>query len=171
MPNNHLIDQEKIKHAQEQDPVVSHVIDLVRTKKRPTRQQQKREPKEVIQLLNHWSRLDLNAKGLLVRQSKSNSQIVFPRSLRSLVYHELHDNLGHSGVERVMQLARARVFWPKTQADVTDYIWNRCRCLKQCRPHVKPYAPMQSITTSAPMELISIDYLHLETSSGGYDYI
>ena len=74
--DNHLIDQERIKHAQEQDPVVSHVIDLVQTKKRPTRQQRKREPKEVIQLLNHWSRLDLNAKGLLVRQSKSNSQIV-----------------------------------------------------------------------------------------------
>ena len=57
------------------------------------------------------------------------------------------------------------------QSDVTDYIWNRCRCLKQCRPHVKPHAPMQSITTSAPMELISIDYLHLETSSSGYEYI
>ena len=70
-----------------------------------------------------------------------------------------------------MHLARARVFWPKLQADITDYIWNRCRCLKQRRPHVKPYAPMQSITTSAPMELISIDYLHLETSSGGYEYI
>ena len=94
-----------------------------------------------------------------------------PGSLRSLVYHELHDNLGNLGVERVMQLARARVFWPKMQADVTDYIWNRCRCLKQRRLHVKPYAPMQSITTSAPMELTSIDYLHLETSSGGYEYI
>ena len=93
--DNCLIDQERIKHAQEQDPLVSRVIDLDRTKKRPTRQQQKREPQEVIQLLNHWSRLDLNAKGLLVRQSKSNSQIVLPRSLRSLVYRELHDNLGY----------------------------------------------------------------------------
>ena len=70
-----------------------------------------------------------------------------------------------------MQLARARVFWPKMQADVTDYIWNQCRYLKQHRPHVNPYAPMQSITTSAPMELISIDHLHPETISGGYDYI
>ena len=61
--------------------------------------------------------------------NKSNSQIVLSRSLRSLVHRELHDNLGHLGVERVMQLARARVFWPKMQADVTDYIWNQCRCL------------------------------------------
>ena len=104
------LDQERIKHAQEQDPVISRVIDLVRTKKRLPRQQQKREPHEVIQLLNHWSRRDLNAKGLLVRQSKSNSQIVLPRSLRSLVYRELHDNLGHLGVERVMQLARVEYF-------------------------------------------------------------
>ena len=140
-------------------------------KLRPTRQQRKRESQEVIQLPNHWSRLDLNAKGLFVRRSKSNSQIVLPRSLWSLVYRELHDNSGHLGVERVMQLARARVFWPKMQTDFTDYVWNRCRCLKQHRPHVNPYAPMQSITTSAPMEFISIDYLHLETSSGGYEYI
>ena len=58
--DNRMIDQERIKHAQEQDPVVSRAIDLVLTKKRPTRQQRKREPQEVIQLLNHWSRPDLN---------------------------------------------------------------------------------------------------------------
>ena len=70
-----------------------------------------------------------------------------------------------------MQLARARAFWLKMQAYITDYIWNRCRCLKQRCPYVKPYAPIQSITTSAPVELISIDYLHLKTSSGRYEYI
>ena len=36
-----VVDQERIKHANEQEPVVSGANDLVRTQKRPTRQQQK----------------------------------------------------------------------------------------------------------------------------------
>ncbi|KAK3741917.1 hypothetical protein QZH41_011072 [Actinostola sp. cb2023] len=39
------------------------------------------------------------------------------------------------------------------------------------RPNTTPKAPLQSIHTSSPFELISVDFLHLEKSSGGHEYI
>jgi len=38
-------------------------------------------------------------------------------------------------------------------------------------PHVKGIVPLQNIVTNQPFELVSIDFLHLEKSAGGYEYI
>jgi hypothetical protein len=32
-------------------------------------------------------------------------------------------------------------------------------------------APLQSIATTAPFQMVSLDFVHLEKSSGGYEYI
>lgn len=47
----------------------------------------------------------------------------------------------------------------------------QCQCTKQKKPVTHIRAPMSSITPSSPIELVSINFLYLETSRGGYQYI
>ena len=51
------------------------------------------------------------------------------------------------------------------------FIGNVCRCLKQRAPVTKTRVPLQPIMTTSPFELVSIDFVHLEKSRGGYEYI
>lgn len=46
-----------------------------------------------------------------------------------------------------------------------------CTCLKQNTPCKETRAPLTSIITTQPFELVSIDYLHLDKCKGGYEYI
>ena len=55
--------------------------------------------------------------------------------------------------------------------DIEHFITKVCRCVKQKRPALKVRDPLQPITSTAPFDLISIDFLHLDQSSGGYEYI
>ena len=96
---------------------------------------------------------------------------MLPREFHPLVYKEVHQEMGHLGAERVPQLARKRFYWPYMQRDITNFVRWVCSCLKQRRPNISTRAPLQPVITNAPFELISIDYLYLERSSGGHEYI
>ena len=103
---------------------------------------------------------------LLKRNSGIISQIVLPRKYHRLVTTELHEDMGHLGTERVLELARQRFFWSCMQADIEYFIQNLCSCVKQRRPTAPTRAPLQPIITTSPFEMISIDFLHLERSKG-----
>ena len=70
--------------------------------------------------------------------------------------------MGHLGAPRVVQLARERFYWPNVESDIVHFVTKVCPCLKQRQPNLPNRAPLQSITTSTPLELVSIDFLHLE---------
>ena len=106
-----------------------------------------------------------------MRKNGDVSQIVLPRSMRSLVYKHLHVDMGHLGVERVAELARNRVYWPGMLKDIDTFIHKRCLCIMHQRPHRKKMAPLKSITTSMPLDLISVDFVKLEVGKGGFQYI
>lgn len=67
--------------------------------------------------------------------------------------------------------ACARFFWPKLREEIKHYIKRVCRCLRQKKPVQITRTPIQSIETTVPFEMISIDYLHLEKSRGKAEYI
>ncbi|CAB4027285.1 Hypothetical predicted protein [Paramuricea clavata] len=53
------------------------------------------------------------------------------------------------------------------RTDIDHYINHVFRCLKQKKLSANTREQQQSFTSTAPFELISIDFVHLERSSGG----
>ena len=105
------------------------------------------------------------------RRCGSYQQVELPSQFHLLAYEELHDNMGHLGPERVFQLTLERFYWPHMQRDITELITKYCQCFKQKPPKFKPREPLQPIFSTSTFEIISINYLHLEKSSSGCEYI
>ena len=111
------------------------------------------------------------ADGLLYHTSGTHTRLVLPKQWHRKLYQELHENMGHLGADRVIDLARERFYWPFMRTDITHYVNNVCHCLNQRKPTTHTRAPLQPINSTAPFQLVSLDFVHLEPSSGGYQYI
>jgi len=54
-----------------------------------------------------------------------------PKQVRSLVLKELHENMGHLGVDRTLHRARGGFYWPHMQRDIEHHIGHVCQCVKK----------------------------------------
>ncbi|KAL6480097.1 hypothetical protein MHYP_G00111300 [Metynnis hypsauchen] len=162
------ISPQTLKTAQEADPVLHNVWQYVTTGQWPQRRDAHRD---IAVFAREKRKLVMDENGVLRWQTATSSQLVLPKKGLPLIYRELHEELGHIGVERILCLIRDRFFWPHLQRDVEHYITKVCTCLKRKRPNKVVRAPLTSIVTTYPFEMVSIDFLHLEKCKGGCEYI
>ena len=83
-------------------------------------------------------------------------QLVLPTSGRDYALAHLH--IGHLGIDKTLQLIREHYSWPKMADDVKMKVQTCPACVRR-KTTPNQRAPLVSIETAQPMELVSIDYL------------
>lgn len=108
--------------------------------------------------------------GVLYRVSKDpisklkRHQYVLPNSLKEKALHGIYDAAGHQGQTRTLHLARHRFFWQKMESDVKNHVKCCKRCILAKTPDPSARAPLDSIRTSTPMEMVCLDFWSAENS-------
>ncbi|XP_019628674.1 PREDICTED: uncharacterized protein K02A2.6-like [Branchiostoma belcheri] len=165
------LSKKEIGEAQRRDSAIRKVIELKEEGRNPTTRERQDNSFGTREYMREWKRLQIDDEGILRRRAGPVLQIVLPKDYRNVVYQELHDKMGHLGADRVVSLARQRFYWPKMQRDIVEYCTSKCQCIKRRKPNIPDKAPLTNIITTEPLQLVSIDYVHLERSKGGYEYI
>ena len=108
-------------------------------------------------LLKYWGALTLQ-NGLLYHKANLKGhdqellQFVLPGSLKSKALCGLHDDMGHPGMERTLNLLQDWFFWPKMNDDVQAYICQCDRCTKFKQPPER--VKLQPIQAYYPSKLV-----------------
>lgn len=155
-----------MREKQSNDPVIREVLLQFETGQSPAPSLRTELP-ELALLLRELNRLELK-NGVLYRRRQDGPntvfQLVLPTELRPLALESLHDEMGHMGVERTVDLARARFYWPKMHNAIEDKIRTCERCVRR-KALPERAAPLVNIRTSRPLELVCMDFLSLEPDS------
>ena len=127
-----------------------------------------------VQVLLHEFRKLVLKRGVLYRRIEDRGevvlQLVLPETFRQQAMESAHEHMGHLGRDKLFSVLRERVYWPRCTKDVETYLKSCEHCIKRKSPtDVK--VPMVSITSSQPLELVTMDYLTLEASKGGFEHL
>ena len=123
----------------------------------------------VLQQLPQLVSPDENLLPVFSESELREGQLSDPVLSRVLYFVEvlkgIHDSAGHQGQFRSLSLARQRFFWPHIDGDVKDYVRRCQRCVISKTADPEGRAPLESIKTSAPLEIVCIDFWTAEDST------
>ena len=166
----------EISQAQENDPDISPVLDLIKSEaEKPAWESVSAWSENSKLLLQEWNCLVLKdgvlkRRYVLATEAAEFYQMIVPRSLVSTVLQFAHDTAtaGHLGVKKTRARVRARFWWPKCRQEIRRYVQSCSSCQKNKGPSKRLKAPLQKYTVGCVGERVASDIMgpFSETDSG-----
>lgn len=127
--------------------------------------------------MRNWDSIT-EEKGLLYREVRINNiskkplllALLHPLALLDQVLQALHDNAGHQGTTRTLQLARERCYWPTMVQDIERHCSDCPRCTL-AKAGKKVHSSLGSLIARRPLEVLAIDFTVLEKGHGGLENV
>ena len=155
------------------DPSISRVKQHIDSGQKPSKKAARTECPDVRMYLRDWSKLKLKDNVLYRTTTVSGEeyeQLIIPSTIKDTILQSLHDDMHHQGRDQTSWLVKTRFFWIGMDSDIENKVRHCRRCVLQ-KTRAVPAAELVNITSSAPMELVFIDYLSLEMCKGRYENI
>ena len=161
--------------AQSRDKNVGEIIHLFKAKELQGQKGTETESQEMKQFIRQQNKLHMR-DGILYHKNeiqevdcpdRNTMPLVLPESYRKQALQGCHDDLGHLGIERTIDILRDQFYWPGMMEDTVRHIKQCERCLRLKALPGK--APMKTVDATYPMELVHMDYLTIVANEGGKD--
>lgn len=164
------------------DPDINAVLHFWMQRQRPKAIERQQLSATSLALLRQWDRL-VEEDGLLYRRTYRSDggeeilQLMVPAVLRPEVMTHLHQNHGHQGVERTLELVRQRCFWPGMTGEVTRWCQECSRCQVSKDSGLGTVSYMGHVLASRPNKILAVDFLaavytiYLEPSRNGMENV
>lgn len=167
--------KEELINMQKADPTIKEFRKFWEKDKKPNLTERKQLSHPGVTLLRQWDRIT-REQGLMYRTVQDPKlgdlkQLLLPAMLKDKVISSLHNDMGHQGSERTLQLIRERCYWPRMYSDVENWIKNceRCTLSKMPNPRIRP--PMGSLLATKPLEVLAVDFTVLEPATDGRENV
>ena len=93
---------------------------------------------------------------------RNTMQLVLPETYRKQALWGCHDDWGHLGIERTIDLLRDWFYLPGMMEDTVRHIKQCERCLRF--KALPDKAPMENVDATYPMELVHMDFFTIEAT-------
>ena len=164
----------KAKH-QAKDNQLAPVLEWVREGKQPTKAAiYQVRSKNTRQLMYQFHRLILKdgvLHPLYIHNDVEYHQLVLPQRYHKKILQSLHNDLGHQGIDRMLDLLRERVYWPTMTQDASSWVEQCRRCQVAKGDYNIPKPKFGHLIAHNPLDLVCLDFTKVDPSKGGKENV